>query len=90
MTGQVPALRTACERKRKRWLVIWRLRIKTLRGLETFERNALSGPAGLSLSGEYTKVLKGLLNFHSQVLTALGRQSGADIKLEQQRSFSLD
>ncbi len=33
MTGQVPALRTACERKRKRWLVIWRLRIKTLRGL---------------------------------------------------------
>ncbi len=63
---------------------------KDLERAETFERNALSGPAGLSLSGEYTKVLKGLLNFHSQVLTALGRQSGADIKLEQQRSFSLD
>lgn len=54
---------------------------------EAFERNALNGPAGQSLSGEYTKVLKGLLNFHSQVLTALGRQSAADIKIEQAKKL---
>ncbi len=42
---------------------------------ERFERNALSGPAGQALNAEYTKVLKGLLNFHAQVLTALGKRS---------------
>lgn len=30
---------------------------------EEYERNALSGPAGKSLSAEYNKTLKGLLNF---------------------------
>lgn len=50
---------------------------------ETFERNALSGPAGHSLSAEYSRVLKGLLNFHAQILTALGRQSEAASKLDQ-------
>lgn len=57
---------------------------------ETFERNALSGPAGQSLNAEYTKVLKGLLNFHAQVLTALGKQSAADIKLEEARKLQLN
>jgi hypothetical protein len=57
---------------------------------ETSERDALSGPAGQSLNAEYTKVLKGLLNFHAQVLTALGKQSAADIKLEQARKLQLN
>jgi hypothetical protein len=50
---------------------------------EEYERNALSGPAGQSLNGEYTKTLKGLLNFHAQVLTALGKQTEAAAKLDQ-------
>ena len=50
---------------------------------EEYERNALSGPAGQSLNAEYTRVLKGLLNFHAQVLTALGRRSEAAAKLDQ-------
>lgn len=50
---------------------------------EEYERNALSGPAGQSLNAEYTRTLKGLLNFHAQVLAAMGKQSEADKKLEQ-------
>ena len=50
---------------------------------EEYERNALSGPAGQSLNAEYTKTLKGLLNFHAQVLTALGKQTEAAAKLDQ-------
>ncbi len=57
---------------------------------ETYEHNALSGPAGQSLNAENTRVLKGLLNFHAQVLTALGKQSAADIKLEQARKLQLN
>ena len=57
---------------------------------ETSERNALSGPAGQSLNAEYTRVLKGLLNFHAQVLTELGKQSAADNKLEQARKLQLN
>jgi hypothetical protein len=57
---------------------------------ETYERNALSGPAGQSLNVEYTKVLKGLLNFHAQVLSALGKQNAADAKLLQAAKLSLN
>jgi hypothetical protein len=57
---------------------------------ETYERAALSGPAGQSLNAEYTRVLKGLLNFHAQVLSALGKQSDADTKLVQAGKLSLN
>jgi hypothetical protein len=57
---------------------------------ETYERTALSGPAGQSLNAEYTSVLKGLLNFHAQVLSALGKQSDADTKLVQAGKLSLN
>ncbi len=57
---------------------------------ETYERNALSGSAGQSLNAEYTKVLKGLLNFHAQVLSALGKQNAADSKLIQAGKLSLN
>ena len=50
---------------------------------ESCERRALSGPAGQSLNAQYTRVLKGLLNFHVQVLTALGKKNAADLKLDQ-------
>jgi hypothetical protein len=50
---------------------------------EECERSALSGPAGQSLNAEYTRTLKGLLKFHAQVLTALGKQSDAAAKLDQ-------
>jgi hypothetical protein len=56
---------------------------------ETYERNALSGPAGQSLNAEYTRTLKGLLNFHAQVLTGLGKQSASDIKLDQANKLSI-
>jgi hypothetical protein len=57
---------------------------------EAYERNALSDPAGQSLNAEYTRVLKGLLNFHAQVLTALGKQAAAGIKLDQANKLSLN
>jgi hypothetical protein len=57
---------------------------------ETYERNALSGPAGQSLNAEYTRTLKGLLNFHAQVLTRLGKQSAADNKLDQANNLSIN
>ena len=57
---------------------------------EDFEREALSGPASKSLNTEYTRTLKGLLNFHAQVLTALGKQSEAAAKLEQANNSSVD
>jgi len=50
---------------------------------ESYERRALSGPAGQSMRSQYTRVLKGLLNFHAQVLSAMGKKSAADIKLDQ-------
>lgn len=50
---------------------------------ESFERSALIGPAGQLLNPEYTRVLRRLLNLHAQVLTALGKQSAAGIKLDQ-------
>jgi len=62
---------------------------KDLEKAEAYQRNALSGPAGQSLNAEYTRVLKGLLNFHAQVLTALGKQSAAGIKLDQANRLSL-
>jgi hypothetical protein len=57
---------------------------------EVYERNALSGPAGQSLNAEYTRVLKGLLNFHAQVLAALGKQDAAGTKLDQANKLSLN
>lgn len=50
---------------------------------ETFERNALIGPAGHDLKIPYSKTLKGLLEFHAQVLAAMGKQNAAGIKLEE-------
>lgn len=57
---------------------------------EAYQRDALSGPAGQSLNAEYTRVLKGLLNFHAQVLTAMGKQGAAGIKLDQANKLSLN
>jgi len=50
---------------------------------ESYERNALNGPAGESLNAQYTRALKGLLNFHAQILAAMGRQAAASVKLDQ-------
>jgi hypothetical protein len=50
---------------------------------EGYERKALSGPAGQSLNAEYTRTLKGLLNFHAQVLMAMGKQNEAAAKLDE-------
>lgn len=50
---------------------------------ETFERNALIGPAGQDLKVPYTKTLKALLTFHAQVLAAMGKRDAAGIKLEE-------
>ena len=44
---------------------------------ENFERDGLNSPAGHELSFEYSKTLKGLLMFHAQVLTAMGKQDSA-------------
>ncbi|HEY8997194.1 MAG TPA: hypothetical protein VIM60_04820 [Edaphobacter sp.] len=49
---------------------------------EIFQRNALNSPAGQDLKIPYSRALKGLLIFHAQVLTAMGKQSPANIKLE--------
>jgi hypothetical protein len=50
---------------------------------ETFERNALIGPAGQDLKVPYSRTLKGLLAFHAQVLAAMGKRDAAGIKLEE-------
>jgi tetratricopeptide (TPR) repeat protein len=55
---------------------------------ESYERNALSGPAGQALNAEYTRVLKGLLNFHAQILAAMGREAAASAKLDQASKLS--
>jgi hypothetical protein len=57
---------------------------------EDFEREALSGPAGKSLNTEYTRTLKGLLNFHAQVLTALGKQARQPLSWSKRTSSSVD
>lgn len=44
---------------------------------ENYERDGLNSPAGHELSFEYSKTLKGLLIFHAQVLTAMGKQDAA-------------
>jgi len=49
---------------------------------EVFQRNALNSPVGQDLKVPYSRAMKGLLLFHAQVLTAMGKQSAADIKLE--------
>jgi hypothetical protein len=56
---------------------------KDLEKAETYERNGLNSPTGQSLKVEYSRVLKGLLMFHAQVLQALGKQGAAGIKVEQ-------
>lgn len=47
---------------------------------ETYERDGLNSPAGHELSFEYSRTLKGLLMFHAQVLTAMGKQDAASQK----------
>lgn len=49
---------------------------------EVFQRNALNSPVGQDLKAPYTRAMKGLLIFHAQILTAMGKQSAANIKLE--------
>jgi hypothetical protein len=49
----------------------------------SYERNGLNSPTGQALKIEYSKTLKGLLMFHTQVLQAMGKQDAAGIKLEQ-------
>lgn len=50
---------------------------RDLEKAENYERDGLNSPAGHELSFEYSKTLKGLLMFHSQVLTAMGMQDAA-------------
>jgi hypothetical protein len=50
---------------------------------ENYERDGLNSPAGRELSFEYSRTLKGLLMFHAQVLTAMGKQEAAAKKLEE-------
>ena len=50
---------------------------RDLEQAENYERDGLNSPAGHELSFEYSKTLKGLLMFHAQVLTAMGRQDEA-------------
>ena len=50
---------------------------RDLEKAENYERDGLSSPAGHELSFEYSKTPKGLLIFHAQVLTAMGKQDSA-------------
>jgi hypothetical protein len=50
---------------------------RDLEKAESFERDGLNSPAGHELSFEYSKTLKGLLMFHAQVLTAMGKPEAA-------------
>jgi len=50
---------------------------------ERFEKEALNSPAGKSLKKQYTATLKSLLNFHAQVLSALGNSTDASSKLSE-------
>jgi hypothetical protein len=56
---------------------------------EAFERNALGGASGQWSNAEYTRVLTGLLHFHAQILTALGKQDAAKAKLDQANKLAL-
>jgi hypothetical protein len=53
---------------------------RDLEKAETYERGGLNSPAGHELSFEYSRTLKGLLMFHAQVLTAMGKQDAASKK----------
>jgi hypothetical protein len=50
---------------------------RDLEKAENYERDGLNSPAGHELSFEYSKTLKGLLMFHAQVLTGMGKQDAA-------------
>ncbi len=50
---------------------------RDLEKAEDYERDGLNSPAGHELSFEYSRTLKGLLMFHAQVLTAMGKQEAA-------------
>ena len=50
---------------------------------EAYETIGIKSIEGEFLKAEYSKTLKGLLNFHAQVLTAMGKQGLANVKLEQ-------
>jgi hypothetical protein len=56
---------------------------RDLEKAENYEREGLNSPAGHELSFEYSRTLKGLLMFHSQVLTAMGKQEAAAKKSEE-------
>jgi hypothetical protein len=50
---------------------------RDLEKAEIYERDGLNSPAGRELSFEYSKTLKGLLMFHAQVLSAMGKSDAA-------------
>jgi hypothetical protein len=56
---------------------------RDLETAEAYQRKGLDWAAQKSpfLNGEYTKSLKGMLNFHAQILVAMGSQDAADLKL---------
>jgi hypothetical protein len=56
---------------------------RDLEKAENYERDGLNSPAGHELSFEYSRTLKGLLMFHAQVLTAMGKQEAAARKSEE-------
>jgi hypothetical protein len=56
---------------------------KDLEVAEDYQRKALGTPAGHELSKIYSQTLKSLLNFHAQVLTALGKPDEAQAKSEE-------
>lgn len=56
---------------------------KDLGTAEDYQRKALDTPAGHELNKSYSQTLKSLLNFHAQVLTAMGKQPEAKEKMEE-------
>lgn len=56
---------------------------RDLERAENYERDGLNSPAGHELRFEYSKTLKGLLMFHAQVLTAMGKQDAAAKRTEE-------
>jgi hypothetical protein len=54
---------------------------------ESYERDGLNSPAGRELGFVYSRTLKGLLMFHAQVLTAMGKQDAAANKAAEAAKF---
>jgi TonB family protein len=56
---------------------------KDLEVAEDYQRKALDSPAGHALSKEYSHGLKSMLDFHAQILSAMGKDAEAHAKTEE-------